>query len=203
VRCWSLATFLGEALGFGVPGAIGAVAVALAVPEAALIVLMIGAGSIEGAALGLAQSIGMQRDLPFVPRWDWVCATALAAACAWALGMTFGTQAERLADVSIALAVIAAGLVGITIVLSIGTAQWLVLRRYLSNARWWIAANAAAWLLGVGVVFAVMAPTNEDTPAVLIGLLAVAGGVAMAAIVAVVTGYALARIVATGRIGDT
>jgi hypothetical protein len=62
-----------------------------------------------------------------------------------------------------------------------------------------VPANAAAWLVGVGLVFAAMAPTTAETPAALIGLAARLGGVAMAATVALVTGTVLVRLRSAGE----
>lgn len=35
----------------------------------------------------------------------------------------------------------------------LGVPQWLVLRRYLPKAGWWVLANALAWMCGMVVVF--------------------------------------------------
>jgi len=193
-RRWAGATLLGEAAGFAVPGAAGAVAFALDAPDAVLVLVLVAAGAAEGAVLGFAQSRVLPGALPALQPRDWVRATAIAAALAWAGGMTVGSQWERLEDVASWLPVVAMAVVGTGIVLSIGTAQWLVLRRHLANAAWWIPANAVAWLLGVSLVIGGMSVMTEDTPAVVMGLVAGACGVGMAATVAVVTGIALARL---------
>jgi hypothetical protein len=197
LRRWATATFLGETLGFAVPGIVGAGAYAAGLPDAAFVMLLVCAGTAEGAVLGFAQTVGMARELPVVPRRDWVRATAGAAAVAWAFGATAGVFSERM---PLAAMIALWGVAGTVILLSIGTAQWLVLRRYVSNAGWWVPANAGAWLLGVGVVFAASSILTEDTQAAVIGLVAVLSGVAMAAIVAVVTGATLVWLVAEGQV---
>lgn len=47
--------------------------------------IMIVEGACEGALLGLAQSVAFGRS--FVPRSDWIRATAWGAAIAWSIGM--------------------------------------------------------------------------------------------------------------------
>jgi hypothetical protein len=41
---------------------------------------------------------------------------------------------------------------------SMGTAQWLVLRRIEVDAPWWIGVTAAAWVAGLAVFLAVATP---------------------------------------------
>jgi hypothetical protein len=35
----------------------------------------------------------------------------------------------------------------------LGVPQWLVLRRHLPKAGWWVLANALAWMVGMVIVF--------------------------------------------------
>jgi hypothetical protein len=81
--------------------------------------------------------------------------------------------------------------------LSIGTAQWWVLRARVAGASRWIVGTAAAWLTGV-VVFCLEAlplwhPGQSGFPMAVIGAVA---GISMAATVAVVTGWVLVRLFA-------
>jgi hypothetical protein len=61
-------------------------------------------------------------------------------------------------DVPPALAVPAAALGGLVLLASIGTAQWLVLRRAGHDVAWWIATTAAGWLAGLTVFMVVVTP---------------------------------------------
>ena len=59
---------------------------------------------------------------------QWVLATTIG----WVLGLTLGNE------------------VGVGIL--IGAAQWVVLRRYFSQAWWWIVASAAGWIVGWAII---------------------------------------------------
>jgi hypothetical protein len=42
-------------------------------------------------------------------------------------------------------------LLGAALLASIGTAQWLILRRHVTGALRWVGTTALAWLVGLGV----------------------------------------------------
>jgi hypothetical protein len=84
---------------------------------------------------------------------------------------------------------------GAGLLLSIGTAQWLVLRRHVRRAGWWIAATAAAWTAGLAVFLGVATPLwQPDQPINLIVTISIAGGLLIAATTSAVTGAALWRL---------
>jgi hypothetical protein len=65
-----------------------------------------------------------------------------------------------LATVGLAtLAVLSGTLVEGTVV---GTAQWLVLRRYVRGSALWMPANAVVWALGMVVIFARIDPAMDS-----------------------------------------
>jgi hypothetical protein len=78
---------------------------------------------------------------------------------------------------------------------SIGTAQWLELRRHIPRAQGWIPATAAAWAAGLLVFLAISTPLwqpgQEPGLTALIGIFA---GVVMAAVMAAVTGLLMVRL---------
>ncbi len=76
----------------------------------------------------------------------------------------------------------------------LGTPQWAVLRRHLPRAGWWIAANAAAWALGMVVVFAGMNLMPEGASLLTVALIAVGATAAAGAAVGAVHGAALVRL---------
>ena len=84
---WVLLVTLGEAVGFSVPAAAGVAVTAVSWGPLATLLAMVLAGSVEGAALGIAQADCLFRwgVLP-VRRW-WVAVTSIGAAVAWSLGM--------------------------------------------------------------------------------------------------------------------
>jgi len=66
--------------------------------------------------------------------FDWVIWVqwVLATTVGWVLGLSLGNE------------------VGVGIF--IGVAQWVVLRRYFSQAWWWIVASAAGWIAGWAII---------------------------------------------------
>jgi len=142
-----------------------------------------------------AEWIVLRDELPGLPARSWIGATAAAAALAWGLGMVPSTLGDRLGAVPVALLVPAFGAGGIALLLSIGTAQSLVLRGRVRRAWRWIPANALAWCAGLIVAVSLMSVLlTEDTT--LPGGIAIgaAAGVLMGAVVAAVTGWFLVRI---------
>lgn len=85
----------------------------------------------------------------------------------------------------------------------LGVPQWLVLRRHLSRAGWWVPANALAWMLGMVVIFVGTGfiPVQGITlPAALVLLLFV---VAAGAVVGAVHGLVLIWLLHMPRLGAT
>ena len=193
-RRWFAAVTLGELAGFSVPATVGAVSVrwdpAVSVPA------LLAAGAVEGAVLGWSQAFALRPWLPALPRRRFAAATAAAAVAAYGLGLLPSTAGQALLDWpvwSLALG----GTLAVTVLLaSIGTAQWLVLRRVVAGTWWWVPWTAVAWLAGLAAFFAVTTPLWAPGQAVVLvvasGLL---GGLVMAATVAAVTGLAALRLV--------
>lgn len=155
----------------------------------AAVVVVLGSTLLEGAAVGFAQWWVLRKALPQL-RWQaWFIATAIGAFVAWTLGMLPSTMlsisAEASAgpppEVSDLLMYSLAALMGIVLGPVLGAPQWWVLRRYLSDAWWWIPAQSAAWAAGMVVIFmgVGMVPAEGGFTAVVVlivlGSLAVAG----------------------------
>jgi hypothetical protein len=166
---WVGANAAGELLGLGTAAPVGA-ALVLRLAEtpgwpAALATagVMILAGTlVEGATVGTAQWLVLRRPLPRL-RWrDWALATAAGACIAWTLGMVPSTLLAATADAgaapsgepSDALVYTLAAAMGLALGPILGVPQWLALRRHARRAGWWVAANAAAWAVGMPVIFA-------------------------------------------------
>lgn len=87
-----------------------------------------------------------------------------------------------------------AAVAGIAVLLSLGTAQWFVLRDHFPGAHLWVWANALVWGAGLLVFAAVTTPLwQPGQPPVLVALIGALGGLLMAA----VTGAALTRLTRT------
>jgi hypothetical protein len=87
-----------------------------------------------GLAIGILQWFLLQRR--FKQAWQWILATAAG----WMVGSV------------ISYAAIPAGmdfLVGILVGITTGSAQWLILRREVRWAGWWIIINVVAWTTGL------------------------------------------------------
>jgi hypothetical protein len=194
-RRWTVATTLGEAGGFCAPaiaGGLAATAGLAPVPAGAALVL---AGAAEGYALGAAQAWALRTAVPNLPGRRFAAATAAAAVFAYAIGLAPSTLGERIRELPLGIAVPAAVLGGLALLSSIGTAQWLVLRRAGYDVPWWIATTAGGWLAGLTVFMAVATPLwRPGQPAPLVVGIGVLAGVLMAATVAATTGLAAVRL---------
>lgn len=193
LRSWTVWTTAGEAVGFCVPAVTAALVVdgssTVAVPSLLL------AGAAEGAVLGAAQAHVLRRALPGLPPRQWAAATAAGATLAWAISLPLLIAGENLATWPAWLIwpVVAVG--GTALLLSIGVAQWSVLRRHAPLAGRWIAVTAVAWLAGLTVFMLVAPPLwHEGQAAVTTIAIGVLAGLLMAATVAVITGVGLVRL---------
>lgn len=195
---WVLAYTAGEIIGFGLGGSIaaGAMQGADQVAGALAVLLMIGAGivagAVEGSVVGYAQWLVLRRILPKITWQQWVGATAAGAVVAWIIGMSLGAFSASLnvGEVSDVAVMASAALLGLALGALLGTAQWLVLRRYVLGAGWWIYANALAWLLGMVIAFAGAGSVSPEQPALLV-VTVTTTGVLMGALVGAITGSIL------------
>jgi len=191
--CW---VSVGELAGFCVPTV---TATLLAdEPPVALIGALVVAGAVEGTVLGWTQARVLREALPAVSGRRWVTLTAAGAALAWFCGMLVPTAYETWHHWPVPAQIAVLAVLATVLLASIGTAQWLELRRHVPHASRWIGASALAWALGLGTFSAVATPLWQpgQSPALIvaIGLL---GGLAMATTMAVTTGLVLRRLLAT------
>ncbi|TIC88504.1 hypothetical protein E8D34_05070 [Nocardioides sp. GY 10113] len=202
MRLWVALVTLCEAVGFAVPAAVGALLADA--PWPLLLGALLAAGAFEGALLGAGQATVLRRVLGGLDPGRWTRLTALAAVAAYALGMAPSTWAQGLYDdptgPGAALAWALAGLGGLVLLVSIGGAQWLELRRRLPGAWRWVPAAALAWLAALAAFLVIATPLwRPGQPAALGVLIGVAAGVVMAAVQAVITGVAMSRLVGPDR----
>lgn len=193
-RDWTVAFVIGELIGFVPPALTGASLAALGVGDAVLTAGLTLAGSLEGAALGWAQSAVLARRIPELRRDRWIGATALAAALAWLAGMGGAAAIQALGPVALVLTV-PAWLVGLA---GMGFLQWLVLRPHLPASRAWVPVTSAAWLVGVIIPVAALSSVPNGWPAAAHVMVAVASAVAMGITVGLLTGTTLVRLLQRG-----
>ena len=77
------------------------------------------------------------------------------------------------------------------LLVSIGVPQWLVLRRHLRHAGWWVLANALAWSLGLAVPFVALALVPDAAPFWVWAATGIVSGLLMGLVVGALTGLAL------------
>ena len=199
-RWWFFVVTLAEFLGFVIPATAGALTADRS--PAVTVPVMLLAGALEGTALGSGQAWVLRRALPAVNRRRWVTATAIAAAFAYLVGLAPSTWAASLTSWPPLLLWPAVTVMGAALLLSIGVAQWLVLRRHLTGSARWVAATAGAWLAGLGVFLGVTMPLWQPgqrlVTTILIGAL---GGLLMAATTSALTAAALRRLPGFGELG--
>ena len=164
---WALANVVGEVLGLGLAGTVAIVLVlTIGEPETTFVVLMmagvmIAAGALEGVIVGFAQWLVLRRRLYRLSRVEWVSATAIGAFLAWTIGMAPSTLmaldqsagSSPPPEMSDAVKYALASVIGAASGMILGAPQWRALRRYASGASLWVWANAAAWAVGMPVVF--------------------------------------------------
>jgi uncharacterized integral membrane protein len=195
---WFGVVTVGEFLGFAVPAVIGATTAHA--PAGVAFPALLAAGAVEGTLLGLAQAYVLRRAIDGIRTGRWVAASAGAAVVAYAVGMAPSSTSGLLETLPPAVLAMAAAVLGTVLLLSIGTAQWLVLRTLVRHATRWIATTALAWTAGLGVFLGFTVPLWHPGQSVAaIAAIGVAGGLLMAATTSAITGEALRRLLAHHR----
>lgn len=191
VQRWIALVLPGETAGFVLPGLAWFAVWTANVPPlpAAAVVVLFGAG--EGAVLGYAQWRALRSWRPgFSSRW--MVATSLSAMLAWACGMTPSTASDLGAPGWLAM------LLGFSLMpvllLSMPIAQWRVLRAYVPRAWRWVPWSLAAWVLALPPTFIGPMSIPDHSPAGVIAITWLVSGLAMAAILAFVTGKAMQHL---------
>ena len=207
-RQWVLANLVGEVVGLGLAGAVG-VGLALTVgePKTVLVALLMGAamiacGTLEGCIVGFAQWLVLRHRLIHLSRRAWMVATAIGAFVAWTLGMTPSTlmalsqnaAATSPPVLSNAIVYALAAAMGAVLGIILGIPQWRVFRRYVARAGWWVWANAAAWLVGMPLVFIGASSVPVGATALGRALIIVITSAAAGAVVGAIHGLALLRL---------
>lgn len=202
LRTWLPVVALAELAGFAVPAVVGVLTVAS--PILVALPALIAAGIVEGAMLGAGQVLVLRHVLPAVSARRWVVATAGGAALAYLLGLLPSATGPLVATWPALVVGVVAAVMGVLLLGSVGTAQWLELRGHVDRAAVWIGVTALAWLLGLGAFLVIAIPLWQPGQAVwvtvLVGLVA---GALMALVMATVTGVGLIRLLAGARPGGT
>lgn len=208
---WVIANAVAEWVGLGVVAAAGfALFKGFAEPQTwqgTVVVAMafVALGAFEGLAVGIAQAAVLRSVLPGVR--GWVRSSVAGAMAAWALGMAPSTVAHLLAapgaqpppEPPLWLVLVLASALGAVAGPILAIFQWRSLRTALPTGAWqWLPANAAAWCLGMPIIF-LGAQANEI--AANVGAIAAIVSVALlaaGAVVGAVHGWFLRRWVQRG-----
>jgi hypothetical protein len=166
VLWWVLATTVGWLVGFAICEAFKAFLESITAD-----------GAVIGVSVGIAQWLVLRGRIGRAG-W-WILATIVGFAIGKYVG---GVIAENVPGA------VGLGLSGAAIGVSVGVTQWLVLRRHVIRAEWWILASVLAWTVGGGIIGA--ADEMEGGSAYLIGA-------AGAVIAGAITGASLAWLLRT------
>jgi uncharacterized membrane protein len=192
-RRWLLVVTLGEVAGFALPAVVGPLTIDQ--PAGISYTALVGAGLVEGAVLGWAQWSVARLRLLALSRRRWVGLTSVGAAVAYAIALLAPTFWDQLSEWAIGLQVLVFAVGGTLLLLTIGTAQWVELRRQVPAAARWIAVTALAWCLALAVFFAVATPLWQEGQAFWLTLvIGMGAGLAMALTMSAVTGWGLVRL---------
>lgn len=198
-RRWLVANLIGEFLGLGIAGALGAlitVSLGDTIQTSTWLILgltLIVAAAIEGSIVGLAQWWVLHRYLSALTRRTWLWATILGGEIAWMVGMSIGSlggdlfAGQTTLDPNL-IGLIFGTLLGPIVGAMLGVVQWFVLRQYVAAAGWWVLANALAWTAGMFVIFAAMIFVDETTPVLWVVVTWAVSGILAGATVAAIHG---------------
>jgi hypothetical protein len=100
-------------------------------------------GGMVGLGIGVAQSLVLRREL--MGARSWIAVNIVTWAAAWAVGQAI---ADALFDDYALLGLIPGG---VLLAVLVGLGEWLLLRRYVERASWWLIPSIVAWA-GAGTI---------------------------------------------------
>lgn len=205
---WVASNALGEMLGLGSTLAVGAFFITRLGNDQSLTAVLasfgvaVASGAIEATLVGLAQWWAMHPWFTGISRRGWWIATLVGALVAYVMGylpstlMSMGQQASEApaaepAQWIVFLLAAGLGLVGGAV---LSFAQWLILRKSVPGAGWWIPANMLAWLVGMPLVFWGIDAAQKGQPTWQSVLLIAGVLLLMGAVVGAIHGVVIVRL---------
>jgi len=211
---WVGANALAEMIGLGLAAVVGVqvfVGGSADLGQALLsITPAILAGAFEGLVVGWAQWSVLRRRLPAMRARSWIGATVLGAFVAWCLAMLPSAIMSLTPQTPVTTPAgpspfegplvypLAMGM-GAVLGVILGLPQWAVLRRWAPRGWRWIAANSAAWALGMPIIFLVAGGVPPGLPVAAIIMLVLATLALAGAVVGAVHGAVLVRMLGRER----
>jgi hypothetical protein len=195
---WVKIVTTGEFLGFLLPICVGVISVVASFPSSLQLTSLVAAGIGEGAILGYFQAKVLSTKLTGFNRKNWILFTMVGAGIAWTIGMLPSTMGEGFQSWPLLLLVIVGTVLAVVLLLSIGLAQYLELRKYATHAHKWIWVNVVAWLAGLGVVFSFTFGAPDGL--IFTILFSALGGFGMAFTMASITGIYAVRAMESGTL---
>jgi hypothetical protein len=180
---WVLATTVGWVVGF-------AICEAVVKPFVYTLTHFPSDGAVIGISIGIGQWLVLNRRINRT-RW-WI----LASIVGFGVGKDVGDMVAQAVPGAIGWA-----LEGVAIGASLGLAQWLVLRRHVPEARWWIVASAIAWAVGWAIISSV--DTEAAGASIAVAYVIGAIGAAVAGLVTAAALVWLLRRLLDGGLADT
>ena len=175
---WVLTNMVGGVVGFFVGLFVGWLAVQWTNTIGSIGLAVFGA--VFGAVVGSLQWWVLRKRLSQA-RW-WILATVLVSAILFSTAEVLSNAASDVVSNTVIQGVVISSLIGLVI----GSAQWLVLRKQLSQSHWWILAS----VLGItATLFAIFYSSRFEQISIwdlILGLLGISG-----IIYGVITGFAL------------
>jgi hypothetical protein len=195
---WFRIVTAGEIVAFAIPLVVGVVAAQAFDAEGwALWGIVVAAGAAEGLVLGIAQAIALKQIAPAVDSRLWVAATTLGAAVAWAFAWLVPTYADRGEPAGVVAGVVFLAIPVALIALTLPQSELLSLAKVRAPYLWMVFASAA-WIVALPLVFigGLFVDDNSSTAAIIAAF--GAGGIAMAATMAAISGWAIEWLTARG-----
>ena len=196
LRRWVTIVTLGEALGFAVPATVGA----LFFDQSPMVLgaAVVLAGVIEGVLLGSAQWLVLRSELPRLALVRWAGWTVVGVVAAYPLGLVPSVFFESWSHWPVVAQILLFVVVGLCLLATIGTAQWVELRRHVDRAGRWIVGTGAAWAAALTVFGLISTPLWQEGQSVTVRVaIGVFAGLVMAVVMALISGLVM-RAILTG-----
>lgn len=202
---WVAANALGEMFGLGFVATVAWGIAGMALPPVPNALALIAAGIGEGLIVGCAQWLVLRRAIPAITARAWILATLYGALVAWVLGMLPSTTIDLLAhdageagaappELGAGLELLLAAALGCVGGTVLSLFQWRAMRAHVARAHLWIVANAAAWMIGMPMIFYVASNASAQRGPAFLAIAALSTFAAVGAAVGAVHGIALVAL---------